>query len=131
MTSPPTETSPFEIIDGIGIDELKDALQIVIDEYYQATHDDTPPALTGVAIVGSVVEGTYTIEESDLDVYIFVSDPDEIDENALREYMNDETSFGYGATAEVTTPQLTHVDLLGILETENKSQLEHPYIHLK
>jgi hypothetical protein len=116
-----------EIVDGVYTSAVKDALQIVIDEYYHVVFDVEPPRLTGIGIVGSAVDGTYTPGESDLDVYIYVDDPSAVDEDGLRAFMLDDTSFGYGATAEVTMPELSHVDLLGVLETGDERKLREPY----
>lgn len=127
MMNPSQQTGHGEIVDGVDATAVKDALQIVVDEYHNVVFDAQPPELTGIVIVGSAVDGTYTTGESDLDVYLYVNDPSTVDENGLREFMNDDTSFGYGATAEVTMPQLTHVDLLGILETGDETQLREPY----
>lgn len=132
MTTAHMPIDSSEILRGIDTDELKDALQMVIAEYHTATlhHGDRleePPQVTGIAVVGSVADDSYVEGESDLDIYLFLDDPSKIGTDGLYQYMADDTTFGYGATATVTQPQLTNVDVLGVLETGEMDCLRDPY----
>jgi hypothetical protein len=106
--NPTDRTDIDEIVD---IQELEECIQTALDEF--SVGRESGPTVKEIQIVGSVSEGEFVPNESDVDI-IILTDERFRAVDSFREYCSDETSFGYECTMSAVADCVTGVDVYDI-----------------
>lgn len=115
-----TENPSAEVIEDIKAYDIFTGLKAVFHQYHGINFGYPLPELIGFVVIGSVANGEHTEGESDLDVHLIFEDEESV-QNAqgLRNFMGDARGFGYQRMAEITSPKLSHCDLLDVVDLES------------